>query len=180
MAHERDNDRGRFEVHRDLAASGAKRWREHARRQCRNEAVDVGDPGAQRDQGEHVEAPGEDRPPAALEERPAAPQYRRRGEDQLDPNRGARGQQRSAENILGHRQSDERDRQREADPETAGHVVELGIACLAPDRRHRLERHAADGTASGLAAHDLRVHRAGPAGLADGRTRQGGGRRRQI
>ena len=44
-----------------------------AGKQHGDEAVEVGRSRADGDQREHVEVPGDDGPPAALEERPAAP-----------------------------------------------------------------------------------------------------------
>ena len=62
--------------------------------------------------------------PAALKERPAAPQHDRRRERELHPDRGARGQRRCqpGDDMLGHRHDQQRHRQRDADPEAPRHV----------------------------------------------------------
>ena len=82
---EGDDDRRRLEIERHLPVGIAERGGKDPRRQRGHQAVDIGDAGAERDQREHVEPAADDRSPAALKERPAAPQHRRRAEDQLHP-----------------------------------------------------------------------------------------------
>ena len=166
---QRDNDGRRLEIERHLPVGGAERGGEDPRRQRRDDAVDIGDAGAERDQREHVEPAVRDRGQAALEERPAAPQHGRRAEDQLQPDEkpsGYEGGKPRLVDLLGHGKAEQRHRERDANPETPRHVAQLGIFGGAGRRRHRLQRHAADRAAAGLPAHDLRMHRAGPADLA--------------
>src|SRR5215469_1018516 len=68
--------------------------------------------------------------------------------------------------MLCHRNSEERDRERDADPEAPRHIAQFRIFGVAPGGRHRLQRHAADRAASRFLAHDLRVHWTGPKNLA--------------
>ena len=67
-----------------------------------------------------------------------------------------------------HRQDKHRHRQRGADPEALGHVMQLGILFLIRTRRHchRFQRHAALGTIAGMVLLHFRMHRAGVQGLA--------------
>ena len=51
--------------------------------------------------------------------------------------------------------------QREADPEAARHVDQLGVRPASARREHRLERHAADRAGARADLADLRMHRAG-------------------
>ena len=83
--HQHGDHRGGLEIDRDRAVFGAERRRKDAGRDSGDDAVDPGDAGAERDQREHVEVAGDQRLPAALEERPARPQHDRRGEHQLHP-----------------------------------------------------------------------------------------------
>ena len=76
--HQRGDHRRRLEIDRRHTAVHAKRRRQRARRQQREDAEQVGDAGAERDQREHVQAPVDDGGPAAHEERPGAPQHHRR------------------------------------------------------------------------------------------------------
>ena len=62
-----------------------KRGRKQLRRQRADHAVEPGHAGAHRDQREHVEISGEQRMPAAHEERRTRPQHHRRGKHQRDP-----------------------------------------------------------------------------------------------
>ena len=87
--HERRDDRRRLEVDarprpRGRGTAGGKKPGEERR----HDAVDVGRARPERDQREHVEAPVHERGPAALEERPAAPEHDGRREHELDPARG--------------------------------------------------------------------------------------------
>ena len=76
---------GGFEVDVGLAAHAAECWRKDLREDGRDEAVEVGDARAHRDQREHVGGAVDDGGPAALEERPSAPENHRRGERKFDP-----------------------------------------------------------------------------------------------
>ena len=59
------------------------------KRHC-DHAVNVSRSGAESDQREHVQAAIYERRPAALKERPAAPEDNRRGKKQFDPANRAR------------------------------------------------------------------------------------------
>jgi len=135
--HERRNDRGRLEVHSDLAVAVVKRRREYPRQYGGDERIAERDADAECDQREHVEVARADRLYAAHEERPAAPGHDRCGQQQLHPVGRARRQQagqRIAGEHLAHRVHEQRQGQRHADPEPAPHVVELGRVRLAGDR----------------------------------------------
>ena len=63
--------------------------------------------------------------------------------------------------MAAHLEDDDRDGEREADPEPPRHVDELGVRPGLGGRRRRLERHAADRAGARPGLTDLRVHRAG-------------------
>ena len=65
----------------------------------------------------------------------------------------------------------QRRREQRAPAEAPRHVDQLWILGLLRGRDARLQRHAADGTVARPLAHDLGVHRAGPAGLGARRAR---------
>ena len=68
----------------------------------------------------------------------------------------------------------------QTDPEAAGHVDQLMAGTGVGGHRRRFDRHAADGTGSGMVLADLRMHGAGPDD-AFGRGRRGRrGRRAEI
>ena len=116
------------------------------------------------DQREHIEITADDRGPAPLEERQAAPQDHRGRQGELNPDQGPAREEvgkRQARNHFGHREDEERDREDKADPEPAAHVVELGIDVLVRRDGHRLQGHAANRARARTVADDLRVHRAG-------------------
>jgi hypothetical protein len=96
-----------------------------------HDAVEPGDAGAHGDQREHVEVARLERLPAAHEERPAGPQHDRRGQRELQPVRELLAQQHvQAGEVPAHLQHDHRRGQREADPEAARHVGQLGLGPL--------------------------------------------------
>ncbi len=163
-----DDDRRRLEIDRHRSVRHAERGGEYPRQQRRDQAVAIGDAGAERDQREHVEPAVDDRSPAAPEKRPPAPQHGRCRERPAGPRQQRRADQRVERrfgNVLAHGDRHQRDRQRHPDPEPPRHVAQLGVGGLPGSRRHRLERHAADRAAAGPVAHDLRMHRAGPLDL---------------
>ena len=126
-----------------------------------DEAVEVCGPRADGDQREHVEVPGDDGPPATLEERPAAPQNHRRTEHKLQPGK-QRGSQpavhRNAEHRQ-HRQQQHRNGQNKADPKPASHAPQFRVVLfLIWLDGLRLQGHAALGACSGAVLLDLRVH----------------------
>ena len=160
--HEHGNDRGGFEVNRDRAAMSAEGGREDVGRDGADDAVDIGDTGAHRDQREHVEIARQQRLPAAHEEWPARPEHHGRGEDQLNPVRqGLVDPAVTADQVTAHFQHHRRQRQRAADPEPPCHVGELGIGRRIEARDLGLQRHAADRATTGADLADLRMHRAG-------------------
>ncbi len=159
---ENRDDRGGFEVNRDRAAMPAEGCREALRRDGSDEAVDVGDARAHRDQREHVEIAREQRLPSAHEERPAGPEHNRGGEHQLDPVRQVLlDPAMAADQVTAHFEDDRRQRQHEADPEAPRHVGEFGIGRRIQARHLGLQRHAANRAAAGTDLADLRMHRAG-------------------
>ena len=138
---------------------------ESSRQQGGYEAIGVGHPRADRDQGEHVETAGQKRGPGARKEGRPAPKHDRRRERQLQPRRSARREhvrERAADQLIDHAEEDERERECDAEPEAPRHGGELGVLLRGSARQHGLKRHAADGTAPRPVAHDLRMHGAGP------------------
>ncbi len=107
---------------------------------------------------------GDEGPPAALQERPPAPEDHRRRQHQLGPAGGARahpGLHRQPEHRP-HGDDEERHGQRRADDKAAAEVDKLRVRPLM-DIRHalRLQRHAADRAGAGADLLDLGMHRAG-------------------
>ena len=101
----------------------------------------------------------------ADEERPAAPQDDGRGEHELAPREEARGHemaQRLAGHHVAHDEDEQRDRQREAQPESPGHVDQLGIGPLVHGHRAPLQGHPADRARARSRTHDLGMHRTRP------------------
>ena len=92
--HQRDDDRRRLEIGGDQPVRVLHGCREQPRRERRDQAVEIGRAGAERDQREHVQPARAQRGKAAHEERPAAPQHRGRGEGELQPLLGLRREER--------------------------------------------------------------------------------------
>ncbi len=63
-------------------------------------------------------------------------------------------------NELAHRDEQQRQRQRDAGPEPAGHVIELGRVLFGRGQQ-RFQRHAANGAIAGTDLPYLGVHRTG-------------------
>jgi hypothetical protein len=152
--HQRDDDGARLEIDGgEMAENGD------------DHAVAIGDAGAERDQGEHVEAAIYQRLPAAHEERRAGPDHHRARQEELQPDKSLRRQRPcdpAAEQIVSHRQQEQRQRQRQRHPESPAHVDQLGVGRLGIGGGDRLQRHAAFGTGARPAVHDLGMHRASP------------------
>jgi hypothetical protein len=73
---------------------------------------------------------------------------------------------------VAHYEGEQGKSEHEPDPEPARDIDQLGIGPLLRGDRHRLQRHAADRTATRLVANNLRVHRAGPLGARTDRNRR--------
>ena len=159
---ENGDDGGRLEVDRDRAAVAAEGRRENSRQHRGHQAVDVGDAGTHGDKGEHVQIAGDERLPAAHEERPSGPQDNGRREGELDPVRQGRIDQTvTADEMATHLQNDRRGCQRKSDPEPPRHVGELGVRGIVERHHLGLKRHAADRAATRPDLPDLRMHRTG-------------------
>jgi hypothetical protein len=122
----------------------------------RNHAVDVGDAGAEADQGEHVGAAVDEGRPEALEEWEAAVEDDGGGERELKPRQiqapaaDPHDEDEVLENVrpehAAHGECEERSGENDADPEATGHVAEFGIGLFrGGGYRARFEGHAADG-----------------------------------
>ena len=67
----------------------------------------------------------------------------------------------NVEEMAAHLEPEHGDGQRQADPEAARHVAQLGTFAGFCCREYRLQGHAADGAVAGAHLAHLRVHRAG-------------------
>ena len=134
--HERDDDGRGLEVEPHLAV-GPERLGEDLRKQHGHHAEAVGGPRADGDQCEHVQVPGDDRPPAPLEERPTRPQHDGGRQRELDPAARRLGQPAVNGNAQHrtHRDQEDGNGQRCGHPEPAAHVAQLG--CRPPPRPRR-------------------------------------------
>ena len=140
------------------------RRREEAGRKDSDDAVEEGRAGADRDQREHVEVAGAQRCGTALEERPAAIEHGRNRQRQLEilPGVGVKeGKEVDAEEMVGHVDDEQDQRQRRRHDQPALHVDKFGVGPFLAGRDHRLQRHAADRAVAGTVPDDLRMHRAG-------------------
>jgi hypothetical protein len=141
-----------------------ERARENRRKKRRHHTEEIGRPGPERDQREHVEPPIDQRRPAALEERKAAPGDHRRRQRELEPDLGPPGREAGKDqpgDHFRHRQDEQRDRQDQADPETAAHIHQFRIDVGIGRDRQWLQGHAADRAGAGAIALDLWMHGAG-------------------
>ena len=87
---QRRNDRGSLKVHGHCTTVRTEGSRKDIRHERRNHAVDVGSPGADGDECEHVQAAIDEGGPPARKERPATPEHDRSRKDQLHPGEEAR------------------------------------------------------------------------------------------
>ncbi len=160
--HENGDDSGGLEIDGNRATMAAEAGREGLRDDRPDQAIDIGHPGADRDQREHVEMARDQRLPAAHEEWPARPQYDRCCKCKLDPVRERRIDQAvAAGEMHAHLEHDRRHRQHRTNPEAAAHVGKLGIGRRIQADDIGLKRHAADRTASRTGLSDFGMHRAG-------------------
>ena len=160
--HQRHDDRRRLEIHRHRAHHAAHHGRENARQQHRHHAVAPRHADTQRDQGKHVEAAVDYGFITAPENRPAAPQYDRSGQDEFDPLQGGHrnGCGHDLRQQVGdHRHHEHRQGQRGADPETPGHIVQFSMIFRCGVAR--FQRHAAFRATARRGAHNFGVHRTG-------------------
>ena len=154
------DDRGGLEVE-GRSAVDAERLGEQVREQQRGRACKPCRAGAGRHQGEHVELAGDQRRPAAGEERRSAPQHHRGGERRLDPSEPHRPE--PAPRVergdhLAHGDREDRQGQGAGDHEPAAHVRELRAPRIVGRRRPRLQCHAALRAVSRGLPDDLRMH----------------------
>ena len=131
----------------------------------RDQAVEIGRAGAERDQAEHVQAAVHDRRPGALEERPAGPQHDRRREHELQPGRTRRGGTRScrpsagiwppiSSTTTGSVSTSPIQKRRR-------HVDQFGVRPGLGRHLERLQRHAADRAVARPSCRICGMHRAG-------------------
>ena len=161
--HERKNDGGGLEVDVDLAGDGLELRREEVGKQQPEDAKEPGHPGADTDEGKHVEPPRDDAAPGALEEHPRGVEDDRERERELDPvPRALLGPsvERVARNHFAHGDEEDRNGEGGRDPELAQQRTVAFL--LGRDIRFdRHEVHAADRAGAGGGADDLGVHGAG-------------------
>ena len=146
-----------------------------ARRQGRDDAVDPGDAGAHGDQREHVEVQGAQRMVGAHEERPAGPQHHGGRQHELGPVRDqGRDQPVHVDQMGPHLQHENRQGQRQADPEAPLHVDQLRVGRRFGGDVERFQRHAADRAGARADLAHFGMHRAGVDRVGiDGRRRRG-------
>ena len=171
--HQHGDDGGRLEINRDRAVGTAKRVGKLLRYHGRQRAVGPGHARAHRDQREHVEVARFQRLVGAREERPAGPPHHGRSEHELNPIRHHGPDEVQAQKMLAHIEQHDRNGERRRDPKPARHVGQLGIGRAVGGHHVRLERHAADRTASRSDLADLRMHRTGVDRAFRGRCRHG-------
>ena len=166
--HQGHDDGSSLEIRSDAAGVVAKRRWERVGCEYRDEAVAKCHADTKCDEREHVRAAMDDRLPATHEEWPSAPQHDRCGKGELNPahqscrNQAVNGLSRQYGTEHRHEQWC---RQRRRHQEPPAHVDEFRVLFLIEGDRARFERHAADRTAPGAVADDLRVHRANPLSL---------------
>jgi hypothetical protein len=108
--HQHGDDAGSLEIERDAAVLIVKRRGKKAGQERGDDAVAISDAGAHGDQREHVEIAGDERPGAALKERPAAPQHHRRRQRKLGIRRNVTRQMQKIE-VPAHIERHDRQRQ---------------------------------------------------------------------
>ena len=162
--HERDDCGGGFKIYGDFAARAAKGRRENVRSHSCQHAVGIGCAGADGDQRKHVPLAGKERGPAALEKRRARPEDHGRGQNELEPFAAALREQaarRRRKKRARHGHQQKRHGGGYAEPEAPGHGNQFIVGSFLSRDSARLERHSADGAASGTGRDDLRMHGAG-------------------
>ncbi len=147
---ERGDDGGRLEVHLDGPVL-AERLGEDRGCHSRDDGEQPGDAGAHRDQREHVQVTGPHGRRPADAEGPAGPEHDRRGQGELRPRGGRRGDLvvQPRDEVTAHPEDHDRDGQGHADPEATGHVAELCRGSGVRGDDDGLQRHPADGTGPG-------------------------------
>jgi len=163
---QRDDHHRRLEIDRHVAAMHLQSSREQGGKEGRDRRIKIGRTHADHDQRPHVEIPGPDRRPAAMEERPCRPQHhgRRQREFQIERQRFPQPLPDWQPQHRRHGQHQQRNGSAGADPEPAGEIDQLMVRAF-PDAVHRLQRHAADRAGARPFLHDLGVHRTGVHGV---------------
>ena len=140
----------------------AERLRKGVGEKRGDETVDKGGADSDGDQCEHVQTAVDDGRPAALKERPAAPEYHRSSKNELKPIEQLGSEtvlNRLSGNQVGHGEKSDRRAKHHSCPKSPRHFDQLGIGFFFDGRRSGLERHAAEGAGAGLSTDDLRMHR---------------------
>jgi hypothetical protein len=151
LAHqrERDDDRGRLEIHLHAAVMRESGWKRLGRDR-RDHAVEIGRRDPEPDQGPHIRIPRADRRDAALEEGPAGPKHDGGGEHHLQPVRA----------DVHHSEDEHHERERQRPPEAPPEIDELRVLAFVHRRHLGLECHAALRTSARAGLAHLRMHRA--------------------
>ena len=164
------DDRRRLEIHRRAAVGLQEGGREQGWRDDGHDAVKPCHADPHGDQGEHIQPPGAQRCPAALEEGPAAPENHGGRQSELDPVRHlARDEHVEIGQVSAHFQGENRQGQDQTDPKASGEVDQLVVGRGFRRDRLRLKRHAADRAGAWAFLPDLGVHRAGVDRAGNGR-----------
>ena len=101
---------------------------EGLRAEHNDRAIEVGCADPDGDEGKHVQVARLKRAPAAFEKRPPGPENNGGAKNELDPARGVTHEPGvRVRQKMGHGQEKDRQSQGRADPETAGHIAQLGI-----------------------------------------------------
>ncbi len=174
--HQRDDHCGRLEIQRQ-SVSREECSGQTPGPQQHVEAEDIGRRHAERDQAEHVQLPGDERAPSQHEERAASPHDDDRGQQRLEALGHAHcctewptkfteravdpGRQVDRQDIA-HRHEQQWKRGDGRKPQASRHRAQLGVGVLARALRNEdLETHATNGTVTGLALTQERMHGTG-------------------
>jgi hypothetical protein len=156
------DDRGSFKINRDRTIRHAKAGWEYSRRKRRNQAMQISGARSEGNQAENVQAAVHDRRPGAFEEGQPGPQDDWGCQNELNPGGDARRDKHvKAEcgNVAPQFRNQNRQGQRQPDPEATAHVRESGIRRDFGCRLDWLQRHAANRAIARLGLADLCVHK---------------------
>jgi hypothetical protein len=160
-----------LEIHPYLTLRPPEPFREDARDEGGEYAVNICYADTQSDESEHVRASMDYRMPHPHEERLRTPEHYRGGQNELYPFQNRMvcyTPDRDKRDIVPHGYENQRNCQNGADLEPTGHVNELRVLLFLCRNGLRLKGHSADRTVPRGIAYDLGVHGTGPFDLCCG------------